>query len=235
MSLINEALKLAKQETNRREAAQKGLPMPVLDRAPRPSSWSLVAMGVLGAALVASLTALFFIYRGQARPVARPEPAPVAESVAEPVVEPVEETLPTTLPRPTAVEEQPVTGPNPVVAETPSGQDLITATPSIEPLPEIPTVVIEDPLPGEIAANVPKSTGAPVDEAGKTYLQRAELADGVTLEVSGIAWSEFDPIALVNGKAVGQGERVNGYLVVQIDPQQVEMRGEVGSIFIRLK
>ena len=231
MSLINEALKRAKHETNRRQAAQKGLPMPVLDRAPARTPWSLVAVGVLGAALVASLTALFFIYRGQAQPVARPEPSPVAESL----VEPVEEAMPTTAPGPAPAEEQPVTSPNPAVNETGPGRDPMPTTPSTEPMPEIPTVVIEDPLPGDIALTDLEPTGAPIDDAGTTFLHRAELADGVTLELGGIAWSEFDPIALVNGKAVGQGERVNGYLVVQIDPQQVEMRGEVGSIFIRLK
>jgi hypothetical protein len=40
---------------------------------------------------------------------------------------------------------------------------------------------------------------------------------------------------LLNGRAVGQGERVNGYLVVEIEPQQVELRGTVGTLFIRLK
>ncbi|MGB5999454.1 MAG: hypothetical protein WBI00_03145, partial [Thermoanaerobaculia bacterium] len=84
MSLINEALKRAKQETNRREAAQKGVPLPLLERAPRRTPWTLVAVGILGAALVASLTALFMLSRGQAPPVARPEPSPVAESQIEP-------------------------------------------------------------------------------------------------------------------------------------------------------
>jgi hypothetical protein len=231
MSLINEALKRAKQETNRREAAQKGMPLPVLDRAPRQTPWSLVAAGILGTALVASLTALFFIYRGQAQPVARPEPSPVAESQ----VEPVEEATTTSPSEPTLVEGQRATSSNAAVSKVEPRQDPIPTTPSTEPMPELPTVVIADPLPGDIAPTDLESAGAPIDAAGTTYMHRAELADGVTLELGGIAWSAFDPIALVNGKAVGQGERVNGYLVVQIDPQQVEMRGEVGSIFIRLK
>ena len=155
--------------------------------------------------------------------------------MAESQIEPVEEAAPTTSPGAALVEEPPAASPNTPVVETEPRQDPIPTTPSTEPLPELPTVVITDPLPGDIAPTELEPAGAPIDAAGTTYMHRAELADGVTLELGGIAWSEFDPIALVNGKAVGQGERVNGYLVALSDSQQVEMRGEVGSIFIRLK
>ncbi|MGB5816494.1 MAG: hypothetical protein WBH75_15920 [Thermoanaerobaculia bacterium] len=231
MSLINEALKRAKQETNRREAAQKGVPLPLLERAPRRTPWTLVAVGILGAALVASLTALFMLSRGQAPPVARPEPSPVAESQIEPVVEAT-----TTAPSETTlIEEQQATSSNTGGSETDARQDPLPTTPTTQPIPEVPSAVIADPTLAGVPAIKTESEGAPIEPEGSTYLHRAELADGVTLELGGIAWSGFDPIALINGKAVGQGERVNGYLVVQIDPQQVEMRGEVGSIFIRLK
>lgn len=231
MSLINEALKRAKQETNRREAAAKGLPLPVLDRAPRQTPWSLVAVGVLAVALVASLTALYVIYQGQAQPVAQAAPSPVAESQ----LEPVGDATTTPAPEVALVDEIPATSSGAPVSETELQPDPLLTTPAGAPLPELPTDVIADPLAAGVSPTATETAGTPIDAAGTTYLQRAELEDGVTLELGGIAWSEFDPIALVNGKAVGQGERVEGYLVVQIDPQQVEMRGEVGSIFIRIK
>jgi hypothetical protein len=231
MSLINEALKRAKHETIRREAAQKGVPLPVLGHAPRRSPWTLVALGALGAALAASLIALFMLYREQAPPAARPEPTPVAESQVEPGAQAT--TIP--VPVPTPIEAPPATSSDAAVSEIEPRPDPIPTTPSTAPMPELSLTVIEDPLAAGVSPTEIEPAGAPIDPAGTTYMHRAVLADGVTLELGGIAWSEFDPIALINGKAVGQGERVNGYLVVQIDPQQVEMRGEVGSIFIRIK
>jgi hypothetical protein len=231
MSLINEALKRAKQETNRREAAQKGMPLPVLDRAPRRTPWTLVAVGILGAALVASLTALFMLSRGQAPPVAPPEPSPVAEVR----VEPVEEATTTASPGVTLIEEQEATSSNAASSETVARLEPLPTTPSTELMPELPTAVITDPLANDIPLVETDPETTPDAPSGTTYLHRAELADGITLELGGIAWSEFGPIALLNGKAVGQGERINGYLVVEIEPQQVELRGTVGSVFIRLK
>jgi len=231
MSLISEALKRAEQETSRREAAQKRVPLPLLERAPRRSPWTLVAVGILGAALVASLTALFMLSRGQAPPPAPPEPSAVAEAQ----VEPVEQATTTASPGLTLIEEQRVTSSNRAGGEIAAGQEPLPTTPSTEPLPELPTAVI----------TAPPATGTPVVEAdpktvsdqpaGTTYLHRAELTDGITLELGGIAWSESGPIALLNGRAVGQGERVNGYLVVEIEPQQIELRGSAGTLFIRLK
>jgi hypothetical protein len=231
MSLINEALKRAKQETNRREAAQKGMPLPLLERAPRRTPWTLVAVGILGAALVASLTALFMLSRGQAPPVAPPEPSPVAEVQ----VEPVEESTTTSSPGVTLIEEQRATSSNRAGGEIEAGREPLPTTPSTEPLPELPTAVITDPVANDTALVESDPKSAADQPAGTTYLHRAELDDGITLELGGIAWSEFGPIALLNGRAVGQGERVNGYLVVEIEPQQVELRGTVGTLFIRLK
>jgi hypothetical protein len=231
MSLINEALKRAKQETNRREAAQKGVPLPLLERAPRRTPWTLVAVGILGAALVASLTALFMLFRGQAPPSAPPEPSAVAELQ----INATEGGTTTSSPGVTLIEEQPATSSNRDGSKIEAGQEPLPTTPSTEPLPELPTEVITAPP----ATSIPLVEADPEtvsdQPAGTTYLHRAELTDGITLELGGIAWSEFGPIALLNGRAVGQGERVNGYLVVEIEPQQVELRGTVGTLFIRLK
>lgn len=226
MSLINEALKRAKQETMRREAAQKGIPLPLIEQR-RSTPWLAVAAAALGIALIASLTALFVVYSSPPTQAPPPASVPSLETPAtEAAIPPPQVVAP-------EVSEEPATSSR--AAESgPEAPPEETSPPiSIPRLPEpvaAPEAIAATPTPSSIE---PEATLS--EAAGATYLQRAELDDGVTLELGGIAWSESGPIALVNGKAVGQGERVDGYLVVQIDPQQVEMRGTVGTLFIRLK
>jgi hypothetical protein len=57
----------------------------------------------------------------------------------------------------------------------------------------------------------------------------------VRIELSGIAWSEDFPVALLNGQALAAGERVAGYTVARIEPAAVELRGPEGTIILRLK
>jgi hypothetical protein len=231
VSLINEALKRAKQETIRREAAQKGVPLPVLESGPPRSPWLFVAMGVLVAALAASLTALLMVYRSEASPPARPEPIPVAAVQVEAAPAP---TTPTPL-ETIDIEEQGVAEVSPAPSRPTARPEPTAPTVSTIPRPEPSPAAAADRMPVEAPDAVIGLAEAPVEPSGASYLHRAELAEGVTLELGGIAWSESGPIALLNGQAVGQGERVNGYLVVEIQPQQIELRGTAGTVFIRIK
>ncbi len=69
----------------------------------------------------------------------------------------------------------------------------------------------------------------------RVFVREAVLPDGATLTLGGIAWSETGPFALLNGRVVGPGERVEGYRVVEIEPRRVQLRGHAGTLFIGLE
>ena len=52
------------------------------------------------------------------------------------------------------------------------------------------------------------------------------------LEVKGIVYSRKHPYALINGKAVGEGERIGGVRVVKIQPDKVtvELNGRTKEL-----
>ena len=67
-----------------------------------------------------------------------------------------------------------------------------------------------------------------------SYLRELRLADGRRLSLNGIAFSA-QPIALLNGRAVGVGESIEGFTVTAIDRDHVTLRGAEGPFSIRLK
>ena len=69
----------------------------------------------------------------------------------------------------------------------------------------------------------------------RVFVERATLVSGETLELGGIAWSETGPYALLDGRVVGLGESIMGYMVTRIAPEEVELEGGDGAILIRLK
>ena len=62
-----------------------------------------------------------------------------------------------------------------------------------------------------------------------------ELPGAIRVELGGIAWSEERPFALINGRVVGRGDRVESLTVVAIEPRHVELRGPDGRYQLRLK
>lgn len=103
------------------------------------------------------------------------------------------------------------------------------APPHAEPLtPAAPPTVVE---PETRRAAIPEPPAAPPER--QTFVREAELAD-TRLELSGIAWGA-QPFALINGRVVAPGDRVEGYRIVSIEPREVELEGAAGSIVIRLQ
>ncbi len=104
----------------------------------------------------------------------------------------------------------------------------VTAAASAEP-PLPPTV---RPAAGDPTAPIPASTTGiaaaetPAEAAptGEPPPYRVRLDDGKELVLRGIAaGGEGAPVALVNRRAVGVGEIVDGWKVVRIEPKQVEL------------
>ena len=70
---------------------------------------------------------------------------------------------------------------------------------------------------------------------GKSFLKKVRMPGGANLELSGIAWSDVHPVAVISGSIVGVGDFVDGFKVVKIEPNSVELQGEDSTFSIRLR
>ena len=80
------------------------------------------------------------------------------------------------------------------------------------------------------AAPAKKPSSGPGD-----YLRKVEFADGSSLELGGIVYSEAAPFAYLNGRLVGVGEFVLGRRIDRIERDKVVLSGDDGTIVLRLK
>ena len=230
MSLINEALKRAREEAARREAAEKGLPLatpgPVRDR----GRWLTLAVVALEAALLVSLALLFNL---SARlPVG---PPPVVESALDPK------------PPPGPVEKIPPDDPG----QGQDGDDQMAAV-SLEPSSPDPQASIlareeSSPQEAEPALRPPPRKGpatsgevesAPANQASdqpREFIGQAQMSGGELVDLEGIAWSETEPFALLNGQVVGVGEFIRSYRVLEIHQDRVLLQEGEDEVLLRLK
>lgn len=245
MSLINEALKRARQESRRREALAKGLPLALPSRSVSHRSWMVAAVVAMALALLISLVTIARLATKDPKTpasvavssegidiqgiAAEPEPTPLVDTSIEPVVatRPVGESPRDTKRLQTSDSSAPPGSPAEKVERT------VTATPA-------PTELANPPAEGVglfARPRDPDSEDSPGRSSSqpRVFVERATLASGDTLELGGIAWSETGPYALLDERVVGLGESVMGYMVTRIAPQEVELEGSEGAILIRLK
>ncbi len=71
--------------------------------------------------------------------------------------------------------------------------------------------------------------------AAKTYVREFTVPGGGKIELGGIVFSETNPVALINGKVASPGSTVEGFTVVQIQADRVELRGNDRTIFLMVK
>jgi hypothetical protein len=71
--------------------------------------------------------------------------------------------------------------------------------------------------------------------SGKTYAGSVALAEGARIELGGIVWSETTPRALLNDRILGVGAYVEGFTVVSIETERVELRKDDLTIFLSVK
>jgi hypothetical protein len=81
----------------------------------------------------------------------------------------------------------------------------------------------------------PRAADVPAPEDGKSYVRSAQLPGGRKLELRGIAFSDTQPVVLINGKVLSPGEGVEGYTVVAIEPQRVQLKGASGTLYLTLQ
>ncbi|HEX5718350.1 MAG TPA: hypothetical protein VF179_19465 [Thermoanaerobaculia bacterium] len=233
MSLIDEALRRARQEATRQDAAKREEAyrhVPVLPpmASRRSSPLRPALLGAAVALLVVGLVALG-IYIGGGGRGGSPEPEPrVAGApsaapvpVPEPPQRPVAVVEETPEPEPTpAPEPEPKPTPAPVVVVP------IPAPPAPEPEP-LPTPI---PTP----APTPEPTPTPVPEV-RTYVREIPLPEGGSLRLNGIAFSAAQPVALINDKVLAKGESYQGFMVTDIQANLVELRKNGTIVRVTLK
>lgn len=234
MSLIIEALKRARDDAVRRQAASKGLPLAPVPRLNGRSRWLTLALIPLAGALVICVLLLFDLY-SQMPPTSPPERASVStlsetqevasEASAPPDSAEVSGNSQTeSIPQTTA----PAVSSSPPLAEPPPA-----ATPanSAVPLPDALPDRISDP-----AVREAPSTPDPIPSQGaREFVGQAQLKDGQLVDLEGIAWSELEPFALLNGQVVGVGEFVRSYRVIEIRQDQIVLEEGDDRILLRLK
>ena len=291
MSLIDEALKRARQEAARQDAAQRyaypatPAQVPARDRSRKALLTGLAAGLLIG---VLAIGGTLWVTRSRSGDEVAAAPSPAADTAAPlpvtieelqpgatsttaaPPVPPTElpalaaptpAPVPVPTPAPPARVEVPATEvqPRPAApapAERPVAPPL-PATPPVEPqtpppaaaepptaiaAPPPPPLVVPAPdpeAPGTVPAPThtappetpPAQPGSGLD--GRTFVRELQVPGGGRLELRGIA-SGSQPAALINGRVVGQGEVIEGFTVVGVEPRRVRLRGYGATVFLSL-
>jgi len=256
MSLVSEALKKAQREAAARE---KGLPAPLQSattqpfRARRrraPGAAIALAAALLAAALGGGLywwSAREPAAARQARPEKAPEKerpdaeSPVVGPEAFSTAAPATATAQPIAPSPAALlttqpPSVPETAPSDAATATPRSATAATPTPPYQeafsaPAPAAAAPTSPPPAPARAVAPPAAARGA----ASATFVREATLADGSTVRLGGIAYSDAAPLAYLNGKLVGVGERVEGCRVERIERARVALDCAGARILLALK
>ena len=259
MSLIDEALKRARQEAARQDEAARELryrQVPVIPglRQPARRSWLLPA--IIVACLVVGIGIGLFLSgrRGEDQRAAVPPPPAAPAAAPVPPQPPIEgpqeaETVPAPVPLPSppvpVIEEEaappPVAEEQPARAEEPSIADMRQREIELNPAPPRPQSEPEatresEPAPAAPAPAplAPEPAPAPaVAGQERIYQQEMPLPGGGSLRLNGIAFSD-QPVALFGDKVVAPGETVSGYKVVAIEARRVRLEGPGGVVVVEM-
>ena len=106
-------------------------------------------------------------------------------------------------------------------------------TPGVSPRSTAPGASAE--AQSSMAAPTPPATSAAEDTGDRVSMGQAQLKTGQIVDLGGIAWSESDPYALINGQVVGVGELVRSYRVISITPNEVILEKDQDRVILRLE
>jgi len=242
MSLIDEALKRAREQAEResaeqRSAASRWVPAyPLARRRSRALVWAGLAAACLLLGIGAGLLASRFS-GGEERAGGIELPPGTGEESGEGGLPPaagavlLEDTTGTTdlstdLPFPLPVTELPedeALEPRLVPETVPEAVPPPVVAP--RPAPAAPP----EPVPAE-----PSPAAEPPAGGVETHVRRAPVPGGGWIQLGGIAFSADRPVALLNGRVVSVGEVVEGFTVISIAPKRVELRGHGTSLVLTL-
>jgi hypothetical protein len=264
MSLIDDALRRAQSaqsEPDRKEGmAASPMPLPDAGRARRRR----LILSLAGTAIAGGIIALLFalISRGpgaEPREEASAElPSSVPTSVPARTGRVASSGKPEaqTAPGPPDISVSDVVVPPPpsrAERSAPSAQSAQSAPPDAAPVPvapgaesqlrvrELPPTVRYDPsAPMAVASGSPaivrseEARSRPAAPRARSYVRETVLPSGGRLTLDGIVFSE-NPAAVINGRVVRPGSFVEGFEVVGIQADRVELRDGATAIVLLLK
>ncbi len=257
MSLINEALKRARVEAARRDAEAKGVPPEALPVyvPPRRRSWLAPALGfAAGLAVVAVAFGAFWVARQPApaeqAPMAASIPAPAVAAEGAPPSAPVDAAPPPAAPVSAAEPEPapaaaavPPPSPGPAAAQPRAAEPPAAKAPAPE-LRSFETPTAPDtetppasPPPPPAEASAPAAPDEPLPAAAgeiPSYMRQASPA-GAAVKIDFIVWSESRPFAQINGQLLSAGQSVNGYTLLKVERERVELEGGGQRFWLRVK
>jgi hypothetical protein len=282
VSLIDEALKRARQEAAQQDAARRGpapswTPVPLAPLRERRSPLPLAV--ALAVALLLAIGLVWSTRRTPAPPsaVGTVAAAPAERAVAQPAAPAVQSTVQPAAPAPRdraapatreddasrqAARTAPREGgdvadrsdradrsersdrgqaaPEPRTARAEPGREMASRREPAPPASPAPTTAAAEPpasraRAAEARPAAPAAAATVAPEDGRSYVREASLPGGRKLELRGIAFSDTQPVVLINGKVLSPGEGVEGYTVVSIQPQRVELKGASGTLYLTLQ
>jgi hypothetical protein len=264
MSLISDALKKARQEAARQDSLRQGVPYAVGSVEPPARRNPLLPLFAgLGAGCLAAGILFAVAYMAGWGPFGRPAPeVRVAETAAVPAVpqssgvqaEPasplpavvVTEAAETT-PPPAQAEPQaplPAAAPAPEQPQpqiemrptVPAEPPVVRVEPQTTP-PPAPAPVEERPAP----APVPQAPAAPAPEASgdltdaRVYVAELPVPGDEPVKLNGIAFSQDQPVAVLDGRVMGPGETIKGFTILSIESGRVKLQGHGTTVFLAPK
>ncbi|HEX9671607.1 MAG TPA: hypothetical protein VGC93_19215 [Thermoanaerobaculia bacterium] len=247
MSLIDEALKRAREQAERESAAQRSAASRWVPAYPlaRRRSRALVWAGLAAACLLLGVGAGLLASRfsgGEDRAGGSELPEGTVEEGGESGLPAaagavlLEDTTGTTdlstdlpgvpFPLPVSVTALPEDeAPEPRLVPEPVPEAVPPPVVAARPAPAAPP----EPVPAE-----PPPAAEPAAGGVETYVRRAPVPGGGWIQLGGIAFSADQPVALLNGRVVSVGEVVEGFTVISIAPKRVELRGHGTSLVLTL-
>jgi hypothetical protein len=262
MSLISEALKKARQEAARQDSLRQGVPYavgavdppqrrnPLMPLLAGLGAGCLLAGLLFGGAWIAGVGPFDKPARDTTQvaqapavpvgPTVAPQeatPAPVVTEIAPPAPTPPPVT-PTPVPeeRPQPVVETRPAPPveQPVVSQTapPLAPAPVEERPAI-PAPAPPPSIQIQPTPSRPVPVAPIVSGGL--EEGKVYAGEVPVPGGGSLKLNGIAFSQDQPIVVLDGRVMGPGEVIQGFTVVEIQSDRVKLQGHGATVFVTTK
>lgn len=240
MSLIIEALKKARDDAVRRQAAARGLPLAPVPRLENRSRWLSLALIPLAAALVICVMLLIDVYSRipktsgleQASPQSQSTTQVNGKSSGSQVSLSTNDTAGGSDVEPAST----ISVPSPGTAERSEAQS-----------PPVPVPEATVSAGADTADSVPRTTQTSRDHSiesssspggnrdATVSIGQAQLPGGQILDLGGIAWSESDPYALINGQVIGVGELVRSYRVTSITPDEVVLEKDEDRVILRLE
>ena len=192
MSLINDALKRAKQAKQEQlPAASDAPPLRPAEPLYRPSLWPFLVLP-LALAVVLALAGIF-LWRWIDQTKLQQ-----AQAAAKPTVEP----------KPPSANKLAIPNPKPAIAQTTTGPSASTATP--------PASVV-----GVLRAMTNSTPAATTNATSHTTVAATEPPAPPPLKLQGIFYTRKNPSAVINGKIRAVGDRIGEAQLVAIGPESV--------------